>query len=381
MRARPASRQEGYTLVETLITVLVVSIVLAAAFPVLPVFFRESNIVQNTYQSVDQLVLASEVATRYIHEATAPSATANPVLSANANTTTFYTNTGKTNGPQEVIMQVATAGTARTFKVNLYTPQANTCPGISTGTQCTYNTAATQSYVFINSLTNGTGGSPVFTYTLESGEVCAGPPPGSPTTTLTSAASSGATTLHVTALPTALGLGDSIFVGSGPNAQNILTTASASKGATTISVASLPSSATVNTSVYDSNLTNVPYTVPTTLSSSASSGATSLTVPSLSSPVSTGDTIVVGTGTTAQTVTATANASVSAGSTTIAVTALPASAATSSEVYDSTCSPTEVSQIQAVALNLVATKTPGGQPTGYQSLAYFVAPAYSASVG
>jgi len=185
----------------------------------------------------------------------------------------------------------------------------------------------------------------------------------------------------VATLPTALGQGDSIFVGSGPNAQNVLTTASASKGATTIAVSALPANAAVNSSVYDSALTNVPNTVPTTLSASASSGATSLTVPSLPSAVSTGDTIVVGTGTTAQTVTATANASVSAGSTTIAVTALPASAATSSEVYDSTCSPTEVSQIQAVALNLVATKTPGGQPTGYQSLAYFVAPAYSASVG
>ena len=36
---------------------------------------------------------------------------------------------------------------------------------------------------------------------------------------------------------------------------------------------------------------------------------------------------------------------------------------------------------RGVALNLQATKNPGGQPTGYQSLAYFFSPGYSATVG
>ena len=67
------------------------------------------------------------------------------------------------------------------------------------GTACTY-TGSTQSYLLINNLTNGTGGSPVFTYTLQGGEVCAGPPPGSATTTLKAAASTGATTLSVNTL-------------------------------------------------------------------------------------------------------------------------------------------------------------------------------------
>ena len=102
-------------------------------------------------------------------------------------------------------MQVATAGAARTFQVNLYTPTADTLSrrSGSTGTACTYG-GSTQSFLLINYLTNGTGGSPVFTYTLQGGEVCGGPPPGSPTTTLTTAAAIGATTLPVNQLTTAV---------------------------------------------------------------------------------------------------------------------------------------------------------------------------------
>jgi type II secretory pathway pseudopilin PulG len=374
-----APRQEGYTLVETLITVLVVSIVMIAAFPVLPVFFRESNIVQNTYQSVDQLVLASEVATRYIHEAVAPSAAANPVLSANANSTTFYANTGNAKGPQQVVMQVVTSGTARTFQVNLYTAGAGSCPGINpNGPGCTY-AGSTQSYLLINYLTNGTGGSPVFTYTLQGGEVCAGPPPGSPTTTLSSAATIGNTTLHVAALTTPVTQGDTIFLGSGPSAQIVTAAAGAAKGSTSIAVTALTSAAALNSSVYDTAVTTVPNTLPTTLSSAASLHATTLSVAALQSAVAVGDTIVVGTGASAQTVSATVVANV--GATSITVTSLPSAAASNSEVYDSTCSPTQVSQIEAVALSMQATKNPGGQPTGYQSLAYFLSPAYSTSVG
>jgi hypothetical protein len=40
-----------------------------------------------------------------------------------------------------------------------------------------------------------------------------------------------------------------------------------------------------------------------------------------------------------------------------------------------------VSQIEGIGFSLQATKNPGGQPTGYQSLAYFLSPAYSSTVG
>ncbi len=158
-------------------------------------------------------------------------------------------------------------------------------------------------------------------------------------------------------------------------------TAAAAKGASSITVSALPSAAVNGASIYDSALTTVPNTLPTTLKSAASSGATTLSVPSLPSAVTSGDIIVVGTGTSAVTVTATANAAVSATTTSISVTALPSAQAANAEVYDSTCSTTQVSQIEAIALSLQTTKNPGGQPTGYQSLAYFLSPEYSATVG
>ncbi|HEY5023917.1 MAG TPA: prepilin-type N-terminal cleavage/methylation domain-containing protein [Acidimicrobiales bacterium] len=372
-----AANQAGFTLVETLITVLVMSIVLAAAFPVLPVFFRESNIVQNTYQSVDQLVLASEVVTRYAHEAVSPSSTTNPFLTANANSTTFYANTGKATGPEKVVMQVTTVGGARTFGVNLFVANANSCPMTgSSGTVCTYG-AFTQSFLLINYLTNGTAGSPVFTYTLEGGEVCSGPPPSSPTTTLSQAAANGATTLHTGVLPAAVSVGDTLFLGSGPTAQTTTATAAAAAGTSVISVSALTGSATNGTNVYDSALTTVPNSPPTTVSSSSS--GTTLHVNALKSAVASGDTLAVGTGATAQNVTVTTAAGINANS--ITVSALTGTVAAGASVYDTTCSTTQLGQIVAVSLNVQATKNPGGQPTGYQSLAYLFSPNYSTTVG
>ncbi|HTZ09018.1 MAG TPA: hypothetical protein VMB72_08090, partial [Acidimicrobiales bacterium] len=60
-RRRRPTQEGGFTLVETALTVGLIAVVIAAAFPVTSVFFREANTVQNTYGAVDQLVLASEV--------------------------------------------------------------------------------------------------------------------------------------------------------------------------------------------------------------------------------------------------------------------------------------------------------------------------------
>lgn len=300
MTARTAPGEGGYTLVETALTLLVMSIVMAAAFPVLPVFFREGTVVQNTYTSIDQLVLASEVVTRYVHEAVAPSPSGTPFAAAGANATTFYANTGNANGPQKVVVQVNTVGTSRSFQMSLYTPTANSCPPVGGG--CVY-TASKQGSLLIDYLTNGTGGSPVFTYTLQGGATCAGPPPGSGGTKLTSA----------------------LFL-------------------------------------------NSTYT--------------SLSVQALTSPVSPGDALVIGSGATTQTVTASA-AGAATNATSIPVTSFKANAtyAANTPVFDNVCTSTQMGQIVAVALSLQATKNPGGQPTGYQSLAYLFSPGYNAAVG
>jgi hypothetical protein len=283
-------------LVETSLTCLLIAIVLAAVFPTVPLFFGQSTIVQNTYAAIDQLVLASEVVTRYVHEAVAPAPNATPFSTAGANATTFYANTGNANGPEKVVAQVTNgAGGSRSFQLSLVPATASSCP------PCTYG-SATQSFVLINYLTNGTGGSPIFTYTLQGGGTCAGPPPGSGGTKLTA-----------------------------PLAQG--------------------------------------------------TAYTTLTVQALTTSVSSGDGVVIGTGPTTQTVTASSGAAV--GATSIPVTSFVANAAyaTNTPVFDNVCTSAQVAQITAVSINLQATKTPGGQPTGYQTLAYLFSPAYNAAVG
>jgi len=296
-RARRAG-EEGFTLLETMMTVLIMGIVLALAVPTVTIVYGLTTTVQNTYSAVNQLVLASEAVTRYIHEGVASSSTDTPFVSATADSVTFTADTGETAGPEKIVASVSTVGSTRSFDLTITPAQSSTCP------PCTYG-ASPAGYVLINYLTNGTGASPVFTYTLEGGGTCGGPPPTTPTTTLTASgalvAGTAYTKLYVTGTALTVASGDSIVVGSGSTFQTFTATGPETTGAT-------------------------PY---------------------------------------------------------IPVTSLVANNAYASgtSVYDNACSATQVGEISAVSINFEATKNPGGQPSGYQSEAYMFAPSYSAAVG
>lgn len=246
--SRTDAPEGGFTLVETALTVLLVAVVMAAAFPVVPVFFREANTVQNTYGAVDQLVLASEVVTRYIHEAVdpAPSSSTYPFVSASANSVTFFANTGLSTGPEEVIVSVSsgTAGT-RTFQAYIRSPIAGTCPIAGTSAYpngtCSYSSTATKSILLINYLTNGTAGNPVFTYTLQGGGTCGGTPTAG-TLKLKATISNGATigpniSLATSSGSVALAQGDVIDLGSGSSAQSVVVQTAKTVTTSTTSVA------------------------------------------------------------------------------------------------------------------------------------------------
>ena len=180
---RSASRRadrgdEGFTLIETALTVLIMAIVLACAFPTVPLFFGEQTSIQNTFGAVDQLVLASETVTRFVHEAVdnSPGGLASPFVSASSNAVTFTANTGIAGAPEEVVVQVSNgAGGTRTFGMSLYPAATSSCP--PGGAACTY-TGGSDNTVLINYLTNGTGASPVFSYLLQGGRVVRRPAAG-----------------------------------------------------------------------------------------------------------------------------------------------------------------------------------------------------------
>jgi hypothetical protein len=126
-----------------------------------------NNDVSQTYLATNQVVLASEVLTQYLHEAIAPCPTTTtsttcsktafattPIAASGPSATalTFYANVNYLYGPAKIVM--ATSGT--TFTVSEYLPSASSCPFTNSATtaSCTYPTNATHLIASVSNLTN-----------------------------------------------------------------------------------------------------------------------------------------------------------------------------------------------------------------------------------
>jgi len=306
---RPARGDDGFTLIESAMVCVTLAMLMAITVPTVTFVYQLSTTVRNTYNAVDQLALASEVVTRYVHEAVANASGGTPFISATADTATFYSDTGNANGPEKLVAQVVTAANGnRSFKLTITPAQAvsgvTTCPTVaSPGNTCSYG-ASPDGYVLINYLTNGTGGNPVFSYDLQGGGTCAGPPPATPTATLNGALTKGQVVTQITlvgaGIPRPVASGDAIVLGTGSTAQTVVASAAAAQGATTISVNSYTTTAAVPTGT---------------------------------------------------------------------------------SVYDNACTPAQVATISAVSITMQATENPDGQATGFQALAYLLSPTFSLTEG
>jgi prepilin-type N-terminal cleavage/methylation domain-containing protein len=136
--------EEGFTLIEMTLTVTILAVVFAMTIPVVFVYFDLNTDVQQTYTATNQVILASEEITQYMHEAIAPCPSTStytgcstvPFGASTQSSLTFWANTNNPNGPSEVVISVS--GT--TLTANVYAPTAGTCPfDSSTTTMCTYN--------------------------------------------------------------------------------------------------------------------------------------------------------------------------------------------------------------------------------------------------
>jgi prepilin-type N-terminal cleavage/methylation domain-containing protein len=135
--------EEGFTLIEMTLTVTIMAVVFAMTTPVVMMYFDLNGDVQTTYSAVNQVILASEEITQYMHEAVAPCPSGTtatgcstvPFGASTQSSLTFYANTNNANGPSEVV--IAISGTTMTVKI--YAATASTCPfNGSTTTACTY---------------------------------------------------------------------------------------------------------------------------------------------------------------------------------------------------------------------------------------------------
>ncbi len=173
------SDEDGFTLIEALITSAVMVVVIASVVPVVQIYFAEQLAVQRTYSGADEILLTSEVMTRYIREMVEPAPQTSsgvptpPFASATGCAATFYADVGNVNGPDKVIAAASPCtGTGQSFTMTITAPDTNSCPVTgSTGTACTYTTHAAKRVVGITNMINNT--TPVFTYTLEGGSTTA----------------------------------------------------------------------------------------------------------------------------------------------------------------------------------------------------------------
>ena len=94
---------------------------------------------------------------------TANNGTNNVTTTLTATSATFFTNVGDTNGPAKVVASLS----GSTFTIQVAHSNAGSCPGVSTGSACTWGTPRT--LVTVNNIVNNVATNPIFTYTVDIG--------------------------------------------------------------------------------------------------------------------------------------------------------------------------------------------------------------------
>jgi prepilin-type N-terminal cleavage/methylation domain-containing protein len=187
VRAARQSRdidERGFTIIELLLSVLILSIIIGLSTSTVRMFYVQSADVQGTFAATNQVILASEILTEYTHDgvASCPSPTATPsdsactiangeqpFVTATSNSATFFADTNDvsgTNGPAKVSVSL----TGTTFTVAVAQPTGG-CPLTSTqtatpATVCTYGTART-----LVTVPNETNANPL-SYLISGGGSC-----------------------------------------------------------------------------------------------------------------------------------------------------------------------------------------------------------------
>jgi prepilin-type N-terminal cleavage/methylation domain-containing protein len=218
-REHRARGDDGMTLVELMVAMTLLIVLLTIVTVSLSAYLTTSTNVLSSYRSTDELLPTSVIIQRLIRSEVEPAPTpaasvavphptptpgfaltstspyssppiatqpgvspAQPTVAwspstvpMSVNSMSFYANVGDPNGPAEIVM----AETANpypcsgctfptsTFTVTQISAAAGTCPGVSSGSACSYpSTSPTKQILSIPDVVNGTTAAPIFTYTL-----------------------------------------------------------------------------------------------------------------------------------------------------------------------------------------------------------------------
>lgn len=181
---------EGFTLVELLISMTILMILFALTTTIISSFFSNQTRITATYNGFDQILPATTAMQRSFIDMVEPTPPAVvggiyvpvPPLQYNAgsgyqvspNSATFTTNVGDPNGPALIVVATTSnasprAGSPQTYSVKATITDADrgTCPGVSTGTACTWLTNPVKTLFALTDVTNGsqTASDPIFQYT------------------------------------------------------------------------------------------------------------------------------------------------------------------------------------------------------------------------
>jgi Tfp pilus assembly protein FimT len=199
---RPLRRQlrdeQGFTMVEMAVIMLVFGILLAITIPIVSTVLQTSSKVNVTYSNVDEQLWLSTTLQRLVRAAVAPTPSVTgsaPVPafvtgSVTPTSMTFFTNAGTSRGPEMVVAKCTTTPhtstlctkSTATFSVAIYraevTPSTGKsfCPTVTgtASTHCLYTkttangktlTITKRTLVSISNVRNGTNGQVLFLYT------------------------------------------------------------------------------------------------------------------------------------------------------------------------------------------------------------------------
>lgn len=201
-RLRRPECELGFTLVEVLISMTILLVIITISMTVMSTFFSNASQINGAYQGFDEVIPSTTSMQQYIItmvEPTNPAVSAggyipvppfaynppvgtagnNPALPAgyqlDPNSATFTSNTGDPNGPAQINVTTTAnappkAGNPQTYTLQVTVTPADpgTCPGVTTGTQCTWGVSTKTKIVFtVSDLVNGSTNStpPVLQYT------------------------------------------------------------------------------------------------------------------------------------------------------------------------------------------------------------------------